>query len=60
MEKYTKKCVYRNKRTFILIPRQIMISLFCIYCMFLLAVRSPKEKKTARIEKNTKKNQQLI
>ena len=37
-----------------------MISIFCIYCMFLLDVRNPKEKKTARIEKNTKKNQQLI
>ena len=28
-----------------------MISIFCIHCISLLAVRNPKEKKTARIEK---------
>ena len=33
-----------------------MISVFCIYGMFLLAVRNPKEKKTARIEKKNNNN----
>ena len=32
--KYTKNCVYCKKRTLILIPRQIMISMSCIYCIF--------------------------
>ena len=37
-----------------------MISIFCIYCIFLLAARNPKEKKTVRIEKSKKKQQQLF
>ena len=43
--KIYKKKEYRKKRTLILIRRQITISLFCIYCISLLAVPNPKEKK---------------
>ena len=58
--KVYKKKEYRKKRTLILIPRQIKISIFCIYCISLLTVRNPKEKKNKQRESKKMKMKKTI